>query len=377
MEKDITQKNNRINGSESYAKIVVCIIAGLYILLSLFCFLKPEAEYSISERRKLAQMPKLTWEAIKTGEFANRTEEYVVDQFPMRDEFRSLKSHFSLGVMQKQDTNGIYVKDGYLCKTEYPMDEASIKRAAGIFEKIYTKYLKNTYVQAYITVVPDKNYFLADDSMLSMDYASFFNLVYESAPFLHPLAIEETLELTDYYKTDTHWKQEKIIDTAKELAEGMNVPFAGEFIFKMANEPFYGVYYGQAGVSLAADEITYCTNAVLESCTVYDYENDKKIPLYDLSKTEGKDPYEMFLGGNISLVTIENAQSLSEKELVVFGDSFSRSLLPLLAESYRKITLIDIRYLPSEYIGRYVEFKEQDVLFLYSTSVLNNSITLK
>ena len=375
--KDTTHKNNRINGSESYSKAVVCIIAGLYVLLYLFCFLKPQTEYSFSERRKLAQMPKLTWETLKTGEFANNTEEYVVDQFPMRDEFRTFKSHFSLGVMQKQDTNGIYVKDGYLCKAEYPMDDASIKRAAGIFEKIYTRYLQDTDVAAYITVVPDKNYFLADSSMLSMDYAAFFDLVYEATPFLHPIAIEDTLHLTDYYKTDTHWKQENIIDTAKTLAEGMNVPFAGEFVFKKAEEPFYGVYYGQAGLSLAADSITYCTNDVLEKCAVYDYENNKEIPLYDLSKTEGKDPYEMFLGGNISLVTIENAQGLSKKELVVFGDSFSRSLLPLLAESYRKITLIDIRYLPSEYIGRYVEFNGQDVLFVYSTSVLNNSITLK
>jgi len=51
--------------------------------------------------------------------------------------------------------------------------------------------------------------------------------------------------------------------------------------------------------------------------------------------------------------------------------------LPLLAESYAKITLIDIRYLPSAMVGNYVTFTNQDVLFLYSTSVLNNSITLK
>ena len=62
-------------------------------------------------------------------------------------------------------------------------------------------------------------------------------------------------------------------------------------------------------------------------------------------------------------MTIENTESLSAKELIVFGDSFSRSLLPLLAESYQKITLVDIRYLPSEYIRNYVEFEGQDVLF--------------
>ena len=85
----------------------------------------------------------------------------------------------------------------------------------------------------------------------------------------------------------------------------------------------------------------------------------------------------MFFGGNISLATIENPDALSDKELVVFGDSYSRSLLPLLAGSYKKITLVDIRYMWSGQVGNYIEFTDQDVLFLYSTSVINNSITLK
>ncbi len=398
-----TKFNDNVKRSEGYAKALVCIIGVLYVLLALFCFFKPGEEYSLSERRKLAQMPKLTWEALKTGEFADKTEEYVVDQFPLRDAFRALKSCFSLGVMCKQDTNGIYVKDGYLSKMEYPMDESSIKRAASVFEKIYTEYLQNTDTKAYIAVVPDKNYFLAgerssqkedssveeqsrkndalplsvDSTILAMDYDVFFSKVYEKTPFLEPIAIEETLTLTDYYKTDTHWKQEGIIDTAAVLAKRMGVPFDGDFELWNVEKPFYGVYYGQAGLPVAPDEIMYCNSAALDKCTVFDYENNKQISLYDLSKTDGKDPYEMFLGGNISLVKIENTESLSAKELIVFGDSFSRSLLPLLAESYQKITLIDIRYLPSEYIGNYVEFDGQDILFLYSTSVLNNSITLK
>lgn len=49
----------------------------------------------------------------------------------------------------------------------------------------------------------------------------------------------------------------------------------------------------------------------------------------------------------------------------------------LLAEDYAKITLVDIRYLPVERIGNYIDFKDQNVLFLYSTSVLNHSETLK
>ena len=41
-----------------------------------------------------------------------------------------------------------------------------------------------------------------------------------------------------------------------------------------------------------------------------------------------------------------------------------------------KITLVDIRYISPAYLGRFIEFDGQDVLFLYSTLVLNNSDTI-
>jgi len=46
-------------------------------------------------------------------------------------------------------------------------------------------------------------------------------------------------------------------------------------------------------------------------------------------------------------------------------------------EQYAKITLVDIRYLSSTTLGKYLTFTDQDVLFLYSVPVLNHSDTLK
>ena len=359
------------------AKKTVCILIIVYGWMVLIALCKPADTFSASERRKLAQRPTLSWETVETGTFMQKTEEYVTDQFPFRDGFRSIKALFSKNILKNSDTNGIYYKDGYLAKMEYPMDPSSVERATGIFKKIYDTYLKETNTKSYLCVIPDKNYVLAGNSHLAMDYDAFIHNVEMHTPFLEPISIKEWIQLSDFYQTDTHWKQEEITDIASYLSKKMNTPFEGNFEQKKVEAPFYGVYYGQAALPVKPDEITYCVSSYLENCKVYDYENQKEIPLYDLTKTEGRDPYEMFLGGNISLVTIENQEALSSKELVVFGDSFSRSLLPLLAEGYAKITLIDIRYLPSALVGNYVTFSNQDVLFLYSTSVLNNSITLK
>lgn len=359
------------------SKIIVCIMAIVYGILVLLTVCKPADDFSASERRKLAQKPKLTAETVKDGSFMTKTERYVTDQFPFRDGFRSVKAVFSLHILQNKDNNDIYHKNGYLAKMEYPMDENSIQRASGIFQMINENFLEGTNVRAYLCVIPDKNYVLAEGSRLSMDYEVFMQKMEKETPFLKPISIIEEMEISDYYRTDTHWKQEEIIDIAEKLTVEMDVPFTGEFECIEVSDPFYGVYYGQAALPVEPDRITYCTNETLDDCKIYDHENNKEIPLYDLLKTTGRDPYEMFLGGNISLAEIDSPKASSSKELVVFGDSFARSLLPLLAESYTKITLIDIRYLPSMSVGNYITFEDQDVLFLYSTSVLNNSITLK
>lgn len=359
------------------SKITVLILANVYAVLVLACFLWPKAEYSFSERRKLAELPVFTVESVLKGRYMQQAEEYVTDHFPFRDKWRSLKANVSLSILRKSDTNGIYEKDGYLCAMEYPMNKASIERAGELFKGIYHKYLMDKEVNVYCSVIPDKSCFLAEDKFLSMDYGYFMEKVYAQTEFAQPIPIHEMLELSDYYRTDTHWKQEEIADVARYLAEVMGTKLKQEYRVETLVSPFYGVYYGQAALSTEPDVISYCTNGILEDCKVFDYENNREILLYDLSKAEGRDPYEMFLGGNISLVTIDNPNAQTDKELVVFGDSFARSLLPLMAEGYAKITLVDIRYLPSAYIGNYFTFTNQDVLFMYSTSVLNNSITLK
>ena len=68
---------------------------------------------------------------------------------------------------------------------------------------------------------------------------------------------------------------------------------------------------------------------------------------------------------------------INKKELVIFRDSFASSLAPLLLDGYKKITLIDLRYLDSDLLNEYISFSNQDILFLYNTTIINNSNVLK
>ena len=358
--------------------VITAVMVAFFLVISVFAWVKPSDEFSASERRKLAQFPKLSFNTILSGDFMSNFENYTLDQFPLRDKFRTLKALVALNVFNQSANNDIYVVDGYAGKIEYPLNEESVERAGERFRYVYEKYLKDANTKNYLSIIPDKNYFLGtENGYLSIDYDKMISLLRENADFLKYIDITKELEIEDFYKTDTHWREENIVDVAEKIGKEMGTNVKVEYDVKTLENDFYGVYYGQSALPLEAEEIKYLTNDVLKNCKVFDYQNNKEISVYDMEKAEGKDPYEMFLGGPLSLVTIENEKAKTDKELIIFRDSFGSSIAPLLVEGYKKITLVDIRYMHPNLLENYIEFNSQDVLFLYSTSVLNNSETIK
>ncbi len=359
-------------------KVISYVMTVFFVGLFVLCTCKRPESFSDSERRALAQFPDFSWESIQSGEFMIEFENYTLDQFPLRDKLRSLKAVCAFYLFGQKDNNDVYLADGYASKLEYPMKEDSMDRAAQRFAHVHDKYLADSDAKVYFSIIPDKNYFLAEkNGYLTMDYDAFFARMKENMAYAEYIDITDMLSIEDFYRTDTHWKQENLIPIAEKLGEKMGAVLTGEYEVKALDNPFYGVYYGQSALPLPEEEIKYLTSETLENCKVFDYQNGRETSVYDMEKAYGKDPYEMFLSGSLSLMTIDNPAAKTEKELILFRDSFGSSIAPLLAEGYRKITLVDIRYIHPDMLGKYIEFGNQDVLFLYSTLVLNNGETIK
>ena len=362
---------------------LILLLTGAFIvsMLAVQVF-SDDKKLSDTERRPLQSMPALNGETIATGSFMKDFETYTQDQFPFRDTFRKLKVEAALKLFGQKEVHDLYIYDGYIAKMEYPENKAMLQYAADRFKNIYDLYLKDTDVKIYSSIVPDKNYFLAEKSgHLFMDYDQFAEDFKALTSYMNYIDISKQLAITDYYYTDTHWRQEKLIPIAKVLGQAMQTPVLDQEAYevKTYDKPFYGVYAGQLGLSVPPDIINYLTNEMLEQCVVTSYDTGKPVvkPMYNFDKASGKDAYELFLSGADALITIENPNAVTDKELVLFRDSFGSSIAPLLVGGYEKVTLVDMRYINSELIGKFVDFKDQDVLFLYSTLVLNSSMSLK
>jgi len=359
-------------------KITALLVLVVWGVLALTAWISPAREISEAERRPLAQFPEVSTEKVMDGKFMSEFTDYSLDQFPLRDSFRRVKSLFHYHVLGQKDNNGIYLSGGSAAKQEYPLKEASVAHALDRFQYVYDQYLQNANV--FLSIVPDKNYYLAENAgQLAMDYEAMFTAFREGMPWATYIDLTGHLCGEDYYRTDTHWRQENLLSAAGALCEGMGVtaPKTEDYTVSELKRPFYGVYYGQAALPMEADTIRLLENELLRSCAVYDYESDRLSKVYDLTKQDSPDLYDVYLSGARALLTIENPNAATDRELILFRDSFGSSMAPLLVSDYAKMTLVDLRYIRSDLLGQYLDFDGKDVLFLYSTLVLNNSASLK
>ena len=344
----------------------------LWGALALWAWFIPSKQISEAERRPLAQKPAFS------EKFQTEFERYSLDQFPLRDSFRTLKSLFHTGVLGQKDNNGIYLTAGTAVKQEYPLNRDSVNHAIGRFQRIYEKYLAES--QCFYAIIPDKGYYLGKESgHLTMDYDALYAQVAAGLPWAKEIDLRPALTGQDYYRTDTHWRQENLLPAATVLCEGLGVtqPRVEDFVKTPLERPFYGVYYGQAALPMEPDRLYLMENDTLSQCAVFDYETGKTGSVYDMTKLDSRDFYDVYLSGARALLTIENPNAGTDRELIMFRDSFGSSVAPLLLTDYAKVTLVDIRYIQTDLLGQLLDFHGQDVLFLYSTLVLNNSTALK
>lgn len=380
-----------------------------------------DEEISKTERRRLAQLPAFSMEAVLDGSYMEKMETYLEDQFAGRDIFRSLKAETEVSLFGKSDTEGYYRTDDGIYQQKKDVQEKNVRWAAEHFAEIAEEYFPQADV--YYAVIPDKEEYLEQEE--AADSVQVEGWMASCLPEATGIPIRDTLSLEDYYRTDIHWRQEKIEDVAELLADSMQgnagsiseqesagseseqesagseseQSNAGSISEQehagseseqarggsaleqaIATSDFLGGNAAASALVVPPETMYYITNPVIEACSVYDYEEKADTSVYSWEKLEtGTDPYDFYLGGARALLTIKNPNAPADGEkLILFRDSFGSSIAPLLSGDYAKITLVDLRYVQLDYAAELLgELDYDDVLFLYSVEMLNNSGTFR
>ena len=357
-------------------RITASLFAAVLILGCGLTVFLPKAAVSESERRSLAKLPAFSAEALLDGSYFNGLTTYVTDHFVLREEFRAVNGAVRTGIMRQPDVGGVLEADGgYLFQPAWPMDEKSIVSNAKKLRAIADKHFAD--VPVYFSVIPDKSDFSEKD-MPRLDTERVVYLTKDSLAGKY-IDITGTLELTDYYRTDTHWRQEMLEDTANALVTGMGgEPLKNDFEWKTLEGTFRGVLWGRYARPLKEEDVLcYGVNETTENAVVNYVERPELNTVYTPG-VNPMDPYDTFLSGASSIIEITNPGAETDKHLVLFRDSFGSSIAPWLLTRYEKITMIDIRYVSSTIMGDYAELDTADeALFLYSAAILNTGGILK
>nr|MBQ4320028.1 hypothetical protein [Clostridia bacterium] len=356
-------------------QIIVIAVFALIIFGGMILHLVlPDSEVSKTERRYLAEFPKITLDAVLDSKYSGEFDEYMTDHFPFRDFFRSLKAISGMAV-GRSDNNG-YVLDGNkIYKLETKTDEKQIAYAASHFDYLTQRYLDGYNI--FYTIIPDKSYY-NDLSYPKLDYELLKNTFDENNELASYIDITPYLNSDSYYDTDTHWRQESITAVADALVKGMGIEVQPVEWTQQTLGTFPGVYKAHSGFDADDDTLVLMHSVHTDNAVVHNLEKGADEPMYQTDRLTGMDGYDVYLGGASALLVIENDKALTERELVIFRDSFGSSLVPLLTPYYAKISVIDLRYVSSEILGDYVEFDgEGDVLFAFSTILLNSGRVLR
>ncbi len=346
-------------------------IIGIIFIIIIFAFpisllVTKDKPISYFERRHLT-----TKEDLKE-DFTKELEGYLDDQVPVRNILIGINDIYNRYILNNKESNQVYVNDNYIYEKNYPLNLKSVNNFINKINYINESHINNSNV--YFSIIPDKSYFLDSNKYLKIDYNNLINNL-KSNINIEYIDIINLLNLEDYYKTDIHIKQKSYIKIVESLSKYLNYDYKIIDYKENTYDKFYGASYSKNPIN-KPDKLIYLSSDEINRAKVWHLEYGEK-NVYDIEKLCNIDSYDVYLSGASSLIIIENENAQSNKELIIFRDSFSSSLAPLLIPYYKKITLVDLRYISLSNVLNYITLDNKDILFLYSTLIVNNSGILK
>lgn len=355
-------------------------LVGIIFILTLFLFLiiniiVPDREKSVQENRMLATKPKFRLSSLISGDYDEKFEAYMDDQFVGRDMWRKLKVTVDrIGGSRLE--NGVYIgTNGQLLEQIEVADEnhlaANIKAIKSFSES-------QSKIPVRMMLVPDAANVL-NHSLPALakpeDQTQMFSMVRkdlgDSVEWID-VSTELNKHKTEkiYYKTDHHWTTLGAFYAFQAAAPSLGIEgdLSGKYVSYAVSDSFNGMLASKSGVNLGEKEqIDIYVPTEEDTDLIVDYvdEGKRSTSLYDSFKLKEKDQYTVFLGGNSSLLDIRTV-STSTKRLLLVKDSFANSFIPFLTPYYREIVVVDPRYYSGTINDLMDSYRISEVLFLYS-----------
>lgn len=374
-----------INKWQSYVTIVIFCI--LIFGLMIATIIKPSVGFSETENRVLAQRPQIEAETVLNGDFEAKYEEYLTDQFVLRDNWIGLKTTVER-LLRKRESKDIYFADNnYLIEKHTGSFTSDIARHNITILAQFVHHYKEQFGTEHMSVmiVPNAVDILRDKlPRFASPYNEdlYMEQIAESLPeniwfdTVKILRDHEREEL--YYRTDHHWKTLAAFYVYQKWAkeQGYYVPNITDFDIETVTNNFEGTIQSKLGIKTAGDTIElFLPNGEIPYTVCKDNLDNTENSVYDYSALDTKDKYAVYFGGNQAFMKI-NTKSDNDRKILVIKDSYANCFIPFMLGEFEEIDVLDLRYTNqrlSEFIS---EGEYTDLLILYNASGFAEDISI-
>ncbi|MCD7813172.1 MAG: hypothetical protein LUH20_03820 [Lachnospiraceae bacterium] len=363
---------------------IITLFAVLIFGFAIATILAPDEEYSETENRTLAQMPELSLGALLDGSFEADYEDYLTDQFVLRDNWIALKTGTERILGRTQSNDIYFAEDDYLIEAHTgTFTSAQAETNLQLLAQFVEEYA-GQFADGHMTVmiVPNAVDILRDKlpSFASPydegEYLEMLREAVETAAAGETVWFDARQVLSEhsteeiYYHTDHHWKTLGAFYVYQAWAgvQGYTVPSADSYEVVTVTEEFEGTIQSKLGIHTVMDSIELYLDPEDPYYTVEkDGSGEISYSLYDYSALDTKSKYDVFFGGNNALTQITTRAGTGRRILVI-KDSYAHCFVPFLLSEFDEIDVLDIRYYNQELSALISEGGYTDILFLYNAS---------
>ena len=358
--------------------LLALFMGGLLIVLGAHLVTADRA-FSAVENRNLKQMPKISKAALADGTYAKDLTGYLEDQFPLRDQFISLKAQLEK-LLMRQENNGVFINSNDLID-KFNQNSAELTKLKA--EVINAFAAEHTDVAMSVMLVPTKIEILKDKLPAFAPVASEASYLAEFYKLLATKInkidlIPKFTQLKDsylYFRSDHHWTQTGAFVAQGEYLTSLKLQprTESEYSIRTIAQDFRGTLASKSGMSPGApDEINLYVPNTPEDLVVNLTEEQRKLTsLYQMDLVDGQDKYLVYLGGNYPVVRISTA-SPKDRRLLIIKDSYANSFVPFMTKDFNEITMVDLRYYTGDVNSLVQEYLITDVLVLYNINTFND-----
>ena len=388
-----------------FHRIFAILFAAAILGTVLLHAVTPDQSYSAEEKRALEQMPRLSLNSLTSGTFMDGMEDYLQDQFPLREKAMAMKTGAQL-LSGKRESHGVYYsEDDRLMEGFQGMDPDNYEETLTAVRSFAERHEGPEF---YFLMAPNAVWRYPDllpAGAATEDQNAFLDRFFaETADSLHPVDIRDAFRSYRpsedlYYRTDHHWTTDGAYEAAKVLFSAISahdtvvpedgsawnykLPVLGElpeFSRSIVKNDFAGSLAAESGFPVrTADWISiYLPKETDGQKLLYtvDYGSEVRASCYMPEKLQSGNAYEVFFGGNHPTVEIETSLA-STRSVLIIKDSYANALIPFLIPLYKHLTIVDPRYYYDNIDFLMASGGYQEVVFLYNVNTFSQDTSLK